>query len=93
MVNNRSRGRRGEIEYAKFIGGQRISRTGESGSDVKDGKGRTWEVKRIKTLPKRISAWLIQASYQSDFGVAFREDRGKWYVIIEAKKFLEYYED
>lgn len=88
MPNNRSRGRRGENEFAERYDGKRISRTGEPGSDVLGPKGRTWEVKRIKALPVRIKAWLTQAQEQGDYGVAFREDRGKWYVIIEASEYF-----
>ena len=93
MVNNRRRGRIAENEWAEICRGHRISRTGEAGSDVVDGFGRNWEVKRIKSLPTRIADWLSQSARQKDYGVAFRADRGKWYVIIEADKFLEIYYD
>lgn len=88
MPNNRRRGRLGENEFAEFVGGERISRTGEPGSDVRDSQGRTWEVKRIKQLWKRLERWLDQAKDQGDYGVAFRANRGKWYVIVEAEKFF-----
>lgn len=89
MANNRSRGRRGELEAARVLGGERISRTGEEGSDITDAWGFTWEVKRIKAWTRRIRDWYEQADRQGDFGVIVREDRGRWYVIIEADKYME----
>lgn len=90
MVNNRTRGRNGENEFAAlpYVNGRRISRTGEPGSDVMDDRGRTWEVKRIKKNWTRLQEWLDQAEGQGDAGVAFRADRGKWYVIIEAEEYF-----
>lgn len=88
MVNNRRRGRRGELEFAELCGGERISQPGLRSADVQDRHGRTWEVKRIKKLWVRLAEWLQQAERQQAYGVAFRADRDKWYVIVEAEKFF-----
>ena len=88
MPNNRSRGRRGELEAAIIMGGERISRTGEEGSDITDKWGRTWEVKRIKAWSNRILGWFSQASRQGDVGICVRADRGEWYVMIKAKEYM-----
>lgn len=93
MPNNRRRGRDGELEWAKYIGGDRISRLGEAGSDVLDRNGGTWEVKRIKKWPARIYQFILQAATQGDLGVAIRANYGKWYVLIDADKFKEIYYD
>ena len=82
MVNNRARGRGGENEFAKLVLGKRISRTGERGGDVMDFDGQTWEVKRTKALPALLRGWIEQANRQGDYGVAFREDHGQWYLLI-----------
>ena len=89
MPNNRSRGRRGELEAAIIMGGERISRTGEEGSDITDKWGRTWEVKLIKKWTNRILGWFSQAHRQGDVGVLVRADRGEWYVMIKAKEYIE----
>lgn len=88
MPNNRSRGRKGENEAAAVLGGHRISRTGEPGSDIVDWQGRTWEVKRIKRWSALILAWFAQRDDQGDYGIITRADRDKWYVIIEVSRYL-----
>lgn len=89
MPNNRARGRRGELELAEQLGGRRISRTGETGSDVVDASGRTWEVKRLRELPALLRGWLQQAAGQGDYGVAFRADRSQWYLIIPLRNYVD----
>lgn len=89
MVNNRTRGRKGENEAASVLRGKRISRTGESGSDIIDGLGRTWECKRIRNWPSYIQKWFRQAESQGDFGVIVRADRQQWFVIIPAERYVK----
>lgn len=88
MPNNRARGRRGELEIAELLGGQRISRTGEAGSDIVDRAGRTWEVKRLRELPALLRSWLQQMAAQGDHGVAFRADRSQWYLLIPLRNYV-----
>ena len=88
VVNNRARGRQGENEAAAILGGHRISRTGEAGSDIVDKVGRTWECKRLKTWPARMAGWMAQSASQGDHGIIARADRGKWYVIIPVENYV-----
>lgn len=74
------------------MGGKRISRTGEEGPDIEDQYGFLWEVKRIKKMPVLLKKWLKQADEQNCVGVLFRENRGKWYVIMRENDLDEYLE-
>lgn len=66
--------------------------TGLPGSDVEIA-GRPWEVKLTKAMPALLRNWLTQAARQGSEGVLFKENLGKWYVIIEADKFFHEYID
>lgn len=86
---SKSKGRAGELEWAKLTGGERISRTGEPGPDVSHppmivGPITTAEVKRVAKMPAILRSWLAQAREEGADYVAFREDRGPWYVVMEA---------
>ena len=86
MVNNRSRGARGEREFAELIGGKKVSRTGYPGPDVVGEDGTVYEVKRIKRMPALLASWLRQMSEEGATVIAFRADRSRWIV-------MKYYED
>ena len=70
--------------------GVRISRTGEPGSDVLI-SGKEWEVKLTKNMGALMRGWLTQAARQGSEGVLFKENLGKWYVVIEGDKFFNQY--
>lgn len=81
VPNNRTRGRRGELNFAAAIGGHRISRTGEPGPDVMGPDGRTYEVKLVKELPQYLKDFVAQADRQGCAAVAIKEDRGRWLML------------
>ena len=88
MSGNRSRvkGRRGEQEWARETGGVR-RRIGVPGHDVTSPPwtrfGVTdWEVKRVERLPAVLRGWLEQTVGEGAEALAFREDRGGWWVCI-----------
>lgn len=89
MVNNRRRGRVAENEFAERYFGRRVSRTGEAGPDVIDVYRDYVEVKRVKQLPASLKSWLTQAHTEGAAVVAFRENRGPWYVILAADEYYE----
>lgn len=92
MSNNR-KGRRGELEWAQKVEGQRISQQGVAGPDVQDKHGRLWEVKRVKRLPESIKMHLRQAYREGAHAVAIREDRGRWIVMMWYDSYMENYFD
>lgn len=91
--HSRNKGRRGELEWAKKVGGHRDNDEGLSGIDVRSKPIGTlyppleyWEVKRRASIPATIRTWLKQMHDEGADAVAFREDRGDWYVIIRAER-------
>ena len=83
---SRNKGRRGELEAAEKLGGQRISRIGLDGPDVEcppyQPKPATLvEVKRVSKLPAVVRDWLEQMEREGAHMVMFREDRGQWYTL------------
>ena len=95
MVNSRAKGRRAELDFARMWGGRRVSRTGQTGADVRtpplildldqldEGGLTVWEVKRRSTLAG-LMAWYRQALDAGAHGVALRADRGPWLVLLPA---------
>ena len=83
----RRKGKGGEREFARIIGGHIISRTGESGPDVQDPQGHPWEVKRVKNRYKILYDNLAQSPGVERLAV--RNDRQKWLVTIPLTLYLE----
>lgn len=92
MANNRARGRRGELMAAQRYGGRRISETGLPGPDVEI-DGQPWEVKLTKNMGALLRGWLAQAKREGARGVLFKEDLGKWYVVVEADWYFAHESD
>ena len=95
MVNSRAKGRRAELEFAKRFDGRRISENGLPGPDVETppllARLKTFEVKHAERW--RIEEWMQQARAEGADGVAFRRNRGPWYVVIEADSLVADHED
>jgi hypothetical protein len=83
----RRKGRRGELEFAKLMGGDRISKPGESGPDVEDWQGNFWEVKRVKTRYKILYDALAQS--EGVERLAVRNDREDWLAVIPIALYLD----
>lgn len=91
MMSSRSKGRYNENKAAAFMGGYRISRTGEAGSDIVDRNGDTWEVKVRKEFPAWLEDWMKQAAQQGDEGIILRRNHGQWFVLMPADHFKRRY--
>lgn len=89
MPLSRAKGRRGELDYIRRWGGARISKLGEAGPDVVDAWGNVVEIKRLVRLPVALRKWLTQAADEGAHLVAFREDKGEWYVLMTASHFYD----
>ena len=83
---SRRKGRNGELEAARRLGGERTSSTGLPGPDVIDRDGRPWEVKRRKESFKELYRFLDQT--EGVDRVILRDDRKPWLVVMQ----LETYE-
>ena len=95
MTNSRSKGKRGELEWAKWLNehfdlaarrGQQFKGTPDS-PDVVDGiPGTHAEVKRVEAL--NLQAAMVKAVEDAGTGdvpyVAHRRNRGEWMVTIRA---------
>ena len=88
---SRNKGRQGENEWAKKLGGKRISQIGLEGPDVltppyQPKPVKIWEVKRIAKMPALLRDWFIQMERDGSEAVAFRADRDSWYTIHPFEK-------
>lgn len=91
MTNNRRKGKNGEKDFVQRYGGKVVSRIGEPGPDALDINGRFVEVKRIKALPALLRGWILQAKREGAEYCAFRADRDKWYVLIDADSYFQFH--
>lgn len=89
MTNSRRKGQRGQVEAAHKLNGKVIARAGVPGPDVLSPPIATlhpplarWEIKRPGKLSAELRSWINQASREGADAVMFREDRGKWFVLI-----------
>ncbi len=85
--SSRRKGYSGEIEFAKLVGGVRVPLSGAAGGEFAGdviALGMRWQVKRLRAGFPRIQRWLEQ-----DDALAWRPDRGKWYVAMPLERFLE----
>jgi len=101
-VNSRAKGKRGELEFAKFcrevLGLEGARRTQQyCGSDgVGDvtvpGLDVHWEVKRPKTLPVQTRKYMEQALSDARLSdvpvVTMREDGGDWLLMLRAEDLM-----
>ena len=87
---SRNKGKRGELEFAKLIGGKRVPLSGAQDGFENDviGLGMKWEVKRRKDGFKTLYKWIEDEREKPD-ALAIRADRKPWLVVIKLDKFLE----
>jgi hypothetical protein len=87
---SRQKGRTGENDWAKKTGGERISEAGMPGPDVKTpglwfGPHYLAEVKRPAKIVGQLREYIEQMEGEGADHLAFREDRGEWYVVLKAE--------
>ena len=88
-TRSRRKGKAGEREWAKFTDGKVVSRIGQGSPDVETSPLyvvglRLWETKRLEELPIWLQEWQEQTIAEGADGLAFRQDRGEWWVLIPA---------
>lgn len=81
------KGKSGEYEFARLVGGIKVSRPRKRGIDVVGIRRmwfvvRTWEVKRIKSGVKRVYDWVKQARDEGADAVVFRADGEEWLIVM-----------
>lgn len=90
-AKSRRKGQKGQLEWAKYIDGTVIARTGYEGPDVL-GPGhavsnlRIWEVKRRAEFPKWLLSWFSQTTSEGADAIAFRVDRNDWWIAVPASR-------
>lgn len=99
-LNARNKGRKGEHEVARLIGGKRQVLSGaiEGTNDVVSPEilaSFAIEVKRRKVLPNLLTSALAQAAYSVRGSnkkpmVFYREDNGRWMVSCYGDDFMEF---
>lgn len=87
---SRNKGKRGELEFAKLIGGKRVPLSGAQDGFEGDvlGIGLKWEVKRRKDGFKTLYKWLENEREKPD-ALALKADRKPWLVVMELDTFLK----
>lgn len=89
MARSNPKGARGEKEWAAYVSGVKVSRRGYEGPDVESPPARVgpltvWEVKLRKTLPAWLEDWMAQVQQHDAHAVAFRRNRGEWWILAPA---------
>ncbi len=91
MSKSSRKGARREHEWANLVGGEKKSRLGYEGPDVKSLPMRLtkafslWEVKSKESMPAWLvgpDGWLGQIEKSGAHAVVFRQNRGRWYMIV-----------
>jgi hypothetical protein len=90
-AHSRRKGRRGELEWAKYVGGDRANDEGLAGLDVESPPVgivpiERWEVKRPGKVSASLRAWMEQTINEGADALAFREDGGEWWVLMPADR-------
>ena len=95
MSKSSRKGNRRELEFAEFIGGEKLSRLGYEGPDVGSKPMhltkpfRLWEVKSAEDLPLWLvgpEGWLGQMEREGADGLVFRQNRKPWYLIVKIEE-------
>lgn len=86
--HSRNKGREGENQFAKLVGGRRISKIGLGGPDVLDEAGNTYEVKWHGTGLAKVYDALEQAAREGADFVAMRSDHKDWFVAVPLDTWL-----
>lgn len=92
---SRDKGARGELEFAKLVGGHRVPLSGAVegyGNDVVLPNGMKAEVKRRASGFKTLYEWVLDEREKPDI-VAFRADRKPWLVTMTAEKYRDMMDD
>lgn len=82
---SRDKGRRGELELASLLEGERSSQTGLASPDIIAGsrfKRSKFEVKRRKQSFSLLYSALEQAREYGSELVAVRDDRKEWLIVM-----------
>ena len=98
MSKSSRKGDRREHQWADEIGGEKLSRKGYEGPDVKSAPVHlltplmNWEVKSKEALPNWLvgkpekgqeEGWLTQMEREGADALVFRQNRGPWYMIVQ----------
>ena len=89
---SRTKGRNGELEFAKLVHGKRTSQTGLASPDVTAGpeyKHTEFEVKRRNKSFTTLYDAMDQAYELGNHHVAVRDDRREWLIVVPAVEYLE----
>lgn len=97
MINSRSKGKRGELEWVHFLKAHGINARrgqqyagGSDSPDVISDLALHFEVKRLEKL--NIEKACEQATRDAkgkQWAVAHRRNKGQWRVTVDAKLFIE----
>lgn len=95
MSKSSRKGAYRERQWAKFVNGEKMSRLGYEGPDVKSKPLHlmkplmSWEVKSREALPDWLvgtEGWLGQMKREGADALVFRQNRGNWYMIVEIEE-------
>lgn len=95
MSKSSRKGNYRENQWAKFIGGKKLSRLGYEGPDVESKPLhlmkplRLWEVKSREAMPEWLvgtEGWIGQMKREGADALIFRQNRGNWYMLVEIEK-------
>jgi len=92
-TRSRRKGKAGEREWAKHMGGKVVSRIGQGSPDVETpplfiAGLALWETKRLEELPAWLVDWQEQTIAEGADALAFRPDRGEWWLLIPASRLI-----
>lgn len=89
---SRDKGARGELEFAKLVGGLKMPMSGAAEgfpNDVLLPNGMKVEVKRRASMEKTLYSWILDEREKPDL-VAFRADHQPWIVAMTLEKFQHF---
>lgn len=92
MSKSSRKGALRENEWARKVGGEKVSRLGYEGPDVEsppkvlNRKLRKWEVKSKEDLPDWFAGpdgWIGQMRREGADAIVFRRNRDNWFLLVE----------
>ncbi len=89
---SRTKGRRGELELAQLLEGERTSQTGLPSPDVTAGPRYGNEKIEVKRRAKSFTTLYSALEQASQFGgsmVALRDDRREWLVVMPLERWMQ----
>ena len=103
MTNSKQKGKRGELEFARFLRqngidarrGQQYKGTPDSPDVVSDMDDIHWEVKRTEKLQlyKFLDKAVLDAGMTQTPVIAYRKNKREWVCILDAVDFLRLLHD